>query len=145
MVGHMESSIFATFETSGEYVTFVFEAVLEETNKDRRAFEFDSRKRIMTGRSCLSTSSLTLLTCIQGVFDGIYKYMKKLVGDVKASVCVCVRERERERESKQLSKTIVQHDLQSRKDVPSRKTCPHDLHRHLPCDHETHLRDQELS
>ena len=65
MFGHVESNIFVTCNISDEDDDDEEEEVfsVEEGNKDRRAFELESRNRTMTGRSCLNTSSLSLRTC----------------------------------------------------------------------------------
>ena len=65
MFGHVESNIFVTCNISDEDDDDEEEEVfsVEEGNKDRRAFELESRNRTMIGRSCLNTSSLSLRTC----------------------------------------------------------------------------------
>ena len=66
MFGHVESNIFVTCNISDEDDDDEEEEEVfsvEEGNKDRRAFELESRNRTMTGRSCLNTSSLSLRTC----------------------------------------------------------------------------------
>ena len=65
MFGHVESNIFVTCNISDEADDDEEEEVfsVEEGNKDRRAFELESRNRTMIGRSCLNTSSLSLRTC----------------------------------------------------------------------------------